>query len=598
MLSDIRKASGHFLFKVISFIIILSFVSWGISDILRSKSDSDIVKFNNIKSIPHSEFLRAKQERIKYIQSVVSYPMTPEQIENLNIDKIVLDGLINDRMFDHATNYYDLYFSDQNIISQMKKNPSFADKKGKFRYDIFENHIKRYGMSESSYIASMKKDLSCNLILSVFNSEYLVPRDLSKQVTKYLNNQVVFDYIEVDPKKYLSFKDSKIPEEDFQKFYDENKEQFIAPEMRDIEYIEIPLDKIQVKVSESEIKEYYDENNHDYNNPALFSYYDIAAKREEDANKILNMLDSGDNVNEVRNVFGDNISVQFNENIEGKLIKDEKLKSSDKPFIKFVDDAYHVIKREIYFPAKKLFLAQAKKEITTIIKQKKTDIALRDFMNDIDDFVAGAKDVDEVAKQFKFKKKSKNRIENTQGNVVYAKAFELDENEFSESFELKPNSNVIVFVKKIYPSKQLDYKESRSKIVRILQDDLAKKNITAKLDRLRNESNSNNFTSNVQNAGFELSINKRMTIAKINEGNPENYPENMLRELFSVKKGEFTSVIPYGNKIYLAILRNRSYAKDIEENTIREDVAKSYQSAIIDELMLYLRKDSNMRIMK
>ena len=272
MLSDIRKAADHFLFKVISFIIILSFVSWGISDILRSRSDPEIVKFNDMKSIFHSEFLRAKQERIKYIQSVIQTPMTAEQIQNLNIDKIVLDGLINDRMFDYATNYYDLYFSDQNIISQMKKNPLFADKNGKFRYDIFENHIKRYGMSESSYIASIKKDLSRNLILSVFNSEDLVPRSLSKQIAKYLNNQIFFDYVEVDPKKYLSFKDSKILEEDYKKFYDENKDQFVASEMRDIEYVEIPLDEMKVKVSDNEIKEYYDENNSDYNSPALFSY--------------------------------------------------------------------------------------------------------------------------------------------------------------------------------------------------------------------------------------------------------------------------------------------------------------------------------------
>jgi peptidyl-prolyl cis-trans isomerase D len=596
MLTDIRKLSNHFLFKFFSFLIVVSFVSWGISDILRDRSDPPLVTFKNERPILTTEFLQSKQERIRYIQTIVQAPLTDQQLADLNIDNIVLDSLINDRMLNHISNYYDLSFSDENMIGEVKKTPAFFDNDGKFSYEIFRNFVHRNGLSESNYLSSMKKDLSSRIILDSFNHSKIFPQALTMEIAKHLNTEITFDIITASS----TGTNIKISEQEVEDFYKKHQSEFITQELRDAEYIEISPNAIKVQVSEQEIKEYYDENIGDYRSPALFSFYDIIVDSEEKSQKIITILSSATDRAEIKNITGKQISEFFRENVqETKLAPQfiKLLKSNQSISTIELDGKHHILKKEIYIPSKFVELKDAKKDIELLLRQKKFDSEFAAFIRSIDDFIASAEDLKQVSEKFSLELKHSHQITKSDGDKISEKAFELAEGDFSEVFELPSGDSAILFLKKIIPSRTLAFDEVKTDIHKKLQQQAAYKEDYKKLSEIKDKNEKANFSQLSDKSGFTLDQNKKMTIAKMNAGMIESYPERILRELFSIKSGT-TSVIEFNGKIYLAKLKEKSYGKYVEYEKINSTIQKNYQSAILDEIFFFLRKDSGTKILK
>ena len=596
MLTDIRKLSNHFLFKFFSFLIVASFVSWGISDILRDRSDAPLVTFKNERPILTAEFLQSKQERIRYIQTIVKAPLTDQQLADLNIDNIVLDSLINDRMLSHITNYYELRFSDENMIGEVKKAPAFFDNDGKFSYEIFRNFVQRHGLSESSYLSSMKKDLSSRIILDSFDHSQIFPQALTREVAKYLNTEITFDIITASS----TGANIKISEQEVEDFYKKHQSEFITQELRDAEYIEISPDAVKVQVSDQEIKEYYDENIGDYRSPALFSFYDIIVDSKEKSQKIITVLSSSTDRTEIKNITGKQISEFFRENVqeiklEPQFIK--LLKSNQSITTIELDGKHHILKKEIYIPSRFVELKDAKKDIELLLRQKKFDSELAAFIRSIDDFVASSETLKQVSDKFTLELKHSHQITKSDGDKISEKAFEIAEGDFSEVFELSSGNSAILFLKKITPSRTLAFHEVKTDIHKKLQQQAAYKEDYKRLSEIKDKNEKANFSQLSEKSGFTLDQNKKITIAKMNAGMIESYPEGILRELFSIKSGT-TSVIEFNGKIYLAKLKEKSYGKYVEYEKINSTIQKNYQSAVLDEIFFFLRKDSGTKILK
>ena len=596
MLTDIRKLSDHFLFKFFSLLIVVSFVSWGISDILRDKADKHLVIFKNERPILTEEFLRAKQERIKHIQNVVKSPLTEEQLTSLDIDNIVLDGLINERMVSHIKNYYELNFSDENMISEIKKTQAFFDSDGKFSYEIFHDIIRRNGFSESKYLSSMKEDIASKMIFNVFDHP-IFPVFLSQQVAKYLNTEVTFDIVKLEP----SWNNQTVSDNDIKEFYAKHKDEFITQELRDIEYIEISPDLVKVKISDDEIRAFYNENIADYNSPAFFSFYDIITDSKEKSEEIVKILKSASNIKEIKNITGKSVSEYFKENvIEEKLDSQvaSLLKSQELVSVLKVANQYHILKKEIYIPAKLVGLKDARKDIELVLRQKKFDTEFGYLVRNIDDFVASAENLEQVSKKFGLILKHRNAILKIDGDQISAKAFEIAHGDFSEVFELASGNSAILFLKNIVPSRLRGFDEAKYEIRQKLQKDAAYSEAHKKLNHIRASANEANFTKLCEKSGLVVESSKKMTMAKLNAGMLESYPEELIRELFSIKDGNTGSVFEYDGKIYLAKLRAKSYGRYVEYEKINSTIAKNYQSSVVDEIFIFLRKDSGVNILK
>jgi hypothetical protein len=591
MLTDIRKLADHFLFKVFSFLIIISFVSWGISDILRDKSDVQLVTFDIEKAIYGNEFAQAKHERIKYIQSVVKSPLTEEQMAGLNIDRIVLDGLINERMLDHIAFYYKLYFSDDNMIAEVKKNPSFFDREGKFSYEVFASAVRNSGLSEVAYLGAMKKDLSSKIIFDNFDNSTIFSTALSEQVAKYLNTEIVFDLITANPS--IQMRNLKIPDDQIQNFYNNHKSEFVAEEFRDIEYIEIAPNIVKVHVSDEEIQRYYKDNISEFNNPATFSFYNIPVASKEHAERIFTHLRTSNDFAMVEDLVSGRMVQFFKSNVTEEEIGSKfakLLKSDESVFIVEEAGKYHILKKEVYIPAKLVEFAEAKKDIELTLRQKKFDVAFSDLVREIDDYVAGAESLKQVAEKFNLSLKQQKKVLKSENNKIAEKASEMAEGDFSEVFELSSGNSAILFVQKLTPSRELAFDEVKADISKKLQKELVYKDHLKKMNQVKEN------TNKAKDFGFEVLAEKKITVANINSGNIEDYPEQILRELLSLKNGESTSVIEYNGKIYLAILKNKAHTNNISYKKINSTIAKNNQSAILDEIFLFLRKDSNMKV--
>ena len=415
MLNKLRQSTNSIYFKIGSLLIILSFISWSMSNILKGRQDEEIVTFSNISSITKSEFLRKKEEKVKQVQQSFSSNLTDDQIEKLNINNMVLNNLINLRMMDYLSYYYDLNISNNAAISEMKKFPIFHDKNGKFDYNIFSNFMKRSNLQEPDYVELVKKELSYNLMKSVFSLNYPLPGIISNNITKYLKylySDINFDYISIAPS--IDFKNSKISENELIEFYNINKKKFITPEKRDIEYVEIPLNKISVNISDQEIEEYYQENKDDYIKPAIFSYKEITTKEENQVNEIIK--------NWEKNIINKN-NISSIENINEESLDKNLIKSLKKKKIFYIkkNNEYRIIKPELYSPEKNISISEAKKEIKALLTQQKKEFSTKEFMDSIDDFAANSSSLEEIAKEFGLEKNQFLKLQRTKKKLYIIK---------------------------------------------------------------------------------------------------------------------------------------------------------------------------------
>src|SRR5690348_15465242 len=131
MLTNIRKAADSWWFKGILILIVVTFC-YGVSDMLRGGSDDKLVTFKNANPITGHEYLSAQKNEISRIQNMTGHPLTAEQIQQLNVPNMVLEQLINGRMLTELSQNYDINFSNNLILEQIKKLPVFQNEKGVF----------------------------------------------------------------------------------------------------------------------------------------------------------------------------------------------------------------------------------------------------------------------------------------------------------------------------------------------------------------------------------------------------------------------------------------------------------------------------------
>ena len=581
MFTKIRALSYHLLFKLATAMVVVSFIAWGIADILKQKSEKTLVKFKHESSILENEFLAARTNKIKYIQNVTKTNVTDEQLQK--IDYLVLEDLINSRVFNHVIKYYNLCFSDENVIGEIKKSEHFLDKEKKFSYDIFHNILTQNSISKKQYLESVKKDLEIKMIFDIFDNSLLEPNMLSNEIMKYLNTEITFDLVSILPIKATGH----ISDLEIKKIFD--KEEFATEEYRDIEYVEISQDIINVTVLEEEIQSYYQENIQDYQSPPLISFQEIIVDSKKESEDIILDLKNGKSA-ESLNLK--NIRTKNYQQLEGKVF--EILNQSEIGSFE-QDGKYHILKKLLCIPAKSTPVEKARGEIISIVKQRKFDQQFNVFIRTIDDFVATAENLAQVAQKFNLTLHTKKKLPKTPENIFSQKTYDLQENDFSEIFELESGKRAIIFLKHIEPSRKLSFEEAKTIIKSRLFAAMARQEAISTLNKIASEG-AQEFEHNCKKAGLEISRSKKMIMAQFNAGLLGDIPRNILAQLFSMNAGSITTSIEFDNKIYMAILRNRSHSRNLQQDKL--DLARNFHTSVMDEMLEFFKKDTGVTILK
>ncbi len=159
MLEGMRKASqgavGKFIMTIVMGLIIVSFVIWGVGDMLRGFSATTVAKVG-ATSISSQAYGNELQSELYRLQRQVRQPLTAQQARALGLDAEVLDRMIDEAAFDERARAMGLAISDDTIAQTARSDPRLKGPDGKFDRGKFDEDLRDAGLSERGFFAEQR----------------------------------------------------------------------------------------------------------------------------------------------------------------------------------------------------------------------------------------------------------------------------------------------------------------------------------------------------------------------------------------------------------------------------------------------------------
>jgi peptidyl-prolyl cis-trans isomerase D len=245
MLESIRNASQGFVGKTIMTIvmglIIVSFVIWGVGDMLRGFSPSTVASVGSAK-ISAQDYHVAYDRAIQQYQRRFKRPFTNEEARQVGLDRSVLQQLVNEAAVDEEGRKLGLGISDEALRQVITSNPGFHDKSGAFDPAILANALRDMDMNERGFVSQLRQQVLRQFIVGALATGVTAPK---AEVTAEADYQGQTRSADTFLLPASAAGDIPAASEDALKtFYNDRKSSYRAPEYREMTILALEPDTI------------------------------------------------------------------------------------------------------------------------------------------------------------------------------------------------------------------------------------------------------------------------------------------------------------------------------------------------------------------
>ena len=515
--------------------------------------------------ISTSKFNRTMQMNINKFNQMLGKPITGDEIRSFQIHSLSLEALINDAVFENEYDSIKLII-DESVIAQKTKEriPQLYDKNNKLNETYLNTFLKQQQLKIEDIVQIINFETRDEFVNNaLFNINY--PQYFSSKIDNYNNHSRKISYIEFlleevnienDIQKYaLNMK------EELEKYYENNINQYMSKENRNVEYIIFNKKKYTNNFvpTNFEIKEYFNANKELYYQKEKRSFIQFNFKKLEEAKNFKSKIQNFINPSDILK-FAEKNNIRFNE--FENLIADEMLEEISKPLFELNQNqqskiietsiAKHIIILQSIEPERQLKFDEVKENIKNTITAIELNNYFTDIKNQASEKILNGKSLSEIANDFNLTISLINNI--TQDYDQYDQseeiiisslipaAFGSNKDFVSDVIDINNDYAYIFNVKKITPSTPLDI----TSIQEILLNDWkkSKKIETINSDVKINKDNNNFFSqllSTYQLQPKELIINN----------NFNELPRSFIVEVLEGEKGQNIQYID-NNLVHIA----------------------------------------------
>ncbi len=267
MLSDkLREGAQGRIFKILFWIIILSFIFTGVGGYLIPRLNTDPVTVGDYP-ITSQEWTNQYNRQTQQMQRMYGPQFStlledPEYVNTLRNQ--VLENLIDNVAFNSAVFETDVRIGDEQVRDIIRKTPAFQ-KDGKFDNDLYLASVRNMGMDPEYFGEQMRLSITSAAI-----SEPLA--NLSTRVMPYevkilgdvLLQERVVDLYTLDPNILKA--DLEVTDAEAQSYYDNHQQAYMAPANVSFTYLLLDTNdlKSKVKITDQDIEDYYSLNSEDF----------------------------------------------------------------------------------------------------------------------------------------------------------------------------------------------------------------------------------------------------------------------------------------------------------------------------------------------
>ena len=515
--------------------------------------------------ISTSKFNRTMQMNINKFNQMLGKPITGDEIRSFQIHSLSLGALINDAVFENEYDSIKLII-DESVVAQKTKErmPQLYNKNNKLNETYLNTFLKQQQLKIEDIVQIINFETRDEFVNNaLFNINY--PQYFSSKIDNYNNHSRKISYIEFlleeinienDIQKYaLNMK------EELEKYYENNINQYMSKENRNVEYIIFNKKKYANNFvpTNFEIKEYFNANKELYYQKEKRSFIQFNFKKIEEARNFKSKIQNFINPSDILK-FAEENNIRFNE--FENLLADEMLEEISKPLFELNQNqqskiietsiAKHIIILQSIEPERQLKFDEVKENIKNTITAIELNNYFTDIKNQASEKILNGKSLSEIANDFNLTISLINNI--TQDYDQYDQseeiiisslipaAFGSNKDFVSDVIDINNDYAYIFNVKEITPSTPLDI----TSIQEILLNDWKKSKKIEKINSdVKINKDNNNFFSQLLNT-YQLQPKELIINNNFNE-----LPRSFIVEVLEGEKGQNIQYID-NNLVHIA----------------------------------------------
>ncbi|MFZ3387429.1 peptidylprolyl isomerase [Buttiauxella gaviniae] len=292
MMDNLRTAANSLVIKIIFGIIIVSFILTGVSGYLIGGSANYAAKVNG-QEISRGQFENAvASERNRQQQQLGEQFSVLAGNEGYmkQMRQQVLSRMIDEALMDQYAKHLGLGISDEQIKQAIFKEPAFQNN-GKFDNARYTAIIGNMGMTADQYAQALRNQLTTQqLINAVVGTDFMLAGE-TDELAALVSQQRVVREATIDVNALAA--KQEVSEQEINSSYEQNKNNYIAPEQFKVSYIMLDAASQNVEVADTDIQAYYDQHQDEFTQPQRNRYSVIQTKTEAEAKAVLDELSKG-----------------------------------------------------------------------------------------------------------------------------------------------------------------------------------------------------------------------------------------------------------------------------------------------------------------
>jgi peptidyl-prolyl cis-trans isomerase D len=293
MLQSIRSKAGSLFVKVLFGLLIVTFGIWGIGDIFRNRSTDTTIATVGSESIDAATLQNALQPALERLSQRLGTQVDLHQAKQMGVVRQVLDGLIDDSLFDQEAKRLQLDVSNAVIRDVITQDPAFRSPGGGFDRNAFNTLLAANHISEAQYVERVRHEIARDDLLLSITAGVAAPQALVDQLYKYRNEKRVADIVSLPDAAATDVGQPSAAE--LTKFYGTHQDMFRAPEYRSFLLASLtPADYAsKIDIPEAKLKAAYDQRQDEFVLPERRDIQQILAPSEEKAKAVEAALAAG-----------------------------------------------------------------------------------------------------------------------------------------------------------------------------------------------------------------------------------------------------------------------------------------------------------------
>ena len=238
-------------------LLVFSFAIWGIADIFRGYGRQSLIRVGDIE-IHLQDYSRAEHEAMRAMSADAGRNLSKQEAMKMGLENRVLERLIGGAAVDNHAQDLGLGMSQDAVLEQIKKDPTFQDPTGNFSPLALASILRSLNMSEQGYISEQReRDLRRQLIGTVGDTAP-APQILLDALVRYNDEQRTLRYVLVPLSAAGTAKEPT--EEELKAFYDNHHAKFTLPEYRKIGVMAVTPETVkdQVTITDDDLKDAFE----------------------------------------------------------------------------------------------------------------------------------------------------------------------------------------------------------------------------------------------------------------------------------------------------------------------------------------------------